>query len=52
MELSKSVWPLTLRSLPIAQPYVESARSNRGFELAGGALGDDFAAVDNGDPVG
>src|SRR5918994_2118875 len=36
----------------IAQPYVEGARANRGLELVGGALGDDFAAVDDGDPVG
>src|SRR5918994_5025999 len=36
----------------IAQPYVKGARANRGLELAGGALGDDFAAVDDGDPVG
>src|SRR3712207_6083536 len=36
----------------ISQPYVEGARANRGLELAGGALGDDLAAVDDGDPVG
>jgi hypothetical protein len=38
--------------LRVTQPHLQRARSDRGLELAGGALSDEVAVVDDGDPVG